>query len=194
MSSPEATRRLFLIRHGETDWSLSGQHTSRTDLPLTAEGERRAALLAPLLAGHNFALVLTSPMTRAVRTCELCGLLGRSERTDDLREWNYGSYEGLTTAEIRRSHPSWSIFHDGAPGGETADDVASRARRVIERVRQADGDAIVFSHGHLLRVLAATWLQLGPEDGERFALDTGTVSVLGFERETPVIRLWNSRH
>ncbi len=193
MRNPNASKRLFLVRHGETEWSLTGQHTSRTDLSLTAEGERRAALLAPVLAGHAFALVLTSPMVRAVRTCELCGLLGRAERSDDLCEWSYGTYEGKTTDEIRRTDPEWSVFHDGAPGGEDAEQVAQRARRVIARVLGTDGDAILFAHGHFLRVLAAAWLELAPEDGERFALDTGTVSILGFERETRVIRLWNSR-
>jgi len=193
MSNPTASKRLFLVRHGETEWSLTGQHTSRTDLTLTAEGERRAALLAPVLAGHAFALVLTSPMTRAVRTCELCGLLPSAERSEDLCEWNYGAYEGRTTADIRRADPEWSVFHDGAPDGEVGDQVAQRARRVIDRALSVDGDAILFSHGHFLRVLAATWLELAPEDGERLALDTGTVSILGFERETRVIRLWNSR-
>ncbi len=193
MRNPNASKRLFLVRHGETEWSLTGQHTSRTDLALTAEGERRAALLAPVLAGHAFALVLTSPMVRAVRTCELCGLLARAERSDDLCEWSYGTYEGKTTDEIRRTEPEWSVFHDGAPGGEDAEQVAQRARRVIARVLGTDGDAILFAHGHFLRVLAAAWLELAPEDGERFALDTGTVSILGFERETRVIRLWNSR-
>jgi broad specificity phosphatase PhoE len=193
MGNLPASKRLFLVRHGETEWSLSGQHTSRTDLPLTAEGERRAALLAPVLAGHAFALALTSPMLRAVRTCELCGMLPQTERSDDLMEWDYGNYEGSTTVEIRRTRPSWSVFHDGVPGGESVEDVGRRAQRIVNRVVATDGDSIVFSHGHFLRVLAATWLELAPEDGERLTLDTGTVSILGFERETRVIRLWNSR-
>jgi probable phosphoglycerate mutase len=132
-------------------------------------------------------------MLRAVRTCELCGMLPQSERSDDLMEWDYGNYEGSTTVEIRRTRPSWSVFHDGVPGGESVEDVGRRAQRIVNRVVATDGDSIVFSHGHFLRVLAATWLELAPEDGERLTLDTGTVSILGFERETRVIRLWNSR-
>ena len=180
-------QRVFLVRHGETEWSLSGKHTSRTDLPLTAEGERRGELLAP------FALVLTSPMRRAVRTCELAGLLSKAECMDELREWDYGDYEGKTTAEIRAERPAWNLFHDGAPGGENAEEVAVRAQRVLARALAAHGDVAVFGHGHALRVLAAAWLTLAPEDAERFALETGTISVLGFERETRVIRVWNAR-
>ena len=186
-------RRVFLVRHGETEWSLSGKHTSRTDLPLTAEGERRAELLAPVFHRHPFALVLTSPLKRAVRTCELAGLLSRAECMDDLREWDYGDYEGRTTADIQHSRPGWNLFHDGAPNGETAEDVAVRARRVLGRVLSAKGDVAVFGHGHALRVFTAVWLELAPEDAERFVLETGTVSVLGFERETRVVRMWNSR-
>jgi broad specificity phosphatase PhoE len=188
-----AARRVYLIRHGETEWSLSGKHTSRTDLPLTAEGERRAELLGPVFRQHPFALVLTSPMRRAVRTCELAGLLSRAECLGELREWDYGDYEGRTTADIHLTHPAWNLFHDGAPHGETAEDVAARTRRVIDRILAARGDVAVFGHGHALRVLAAVWLELAPEDAERFALETGTVSVLGFERETRVIRMWNGR-
>lgn len=192
-SNPGSTQRIYLVRHGETEWSQSGRHTSFTDIPLTAEGERRAVALAPVFTNHDFALVLSSPMQRATRTCELAGLGGRMERTGDLMEWNYGDYEGRTTAEIRSEATGWTIFHDGAPRGETAEEVAVRARRVIDRAIAARGDAILFAHGHLLRVLAATWLRLAPEDGEHFALETGTVSMLGFERETRVIRVWNGR-
>lgn len=192
-SAAPTTRRVFLVRHGETEWSLSGKHTSRTDLPLTAEGERRADLLAPVFERHPFALVLTSPLKRAVRTCELAGLLSRAECMDDLREWDYGDYEGRTTADIHLAHPAWNLFHDGAPHGETAEDVAVRMRRVLGRVLASKGDVAVFGHGHALRVFAAVWLELAPEDAERFALETGTVSVLGFERETRVIRMWNGR-
>jgi probable phosphoglycerate mutase len=192
MSEPR-TQRIYLVRHGETEWSLSGRHTSTTDIPLTAEGERRAAGLASSFGSHAFALVLSSPMQRAVRTCELAGLADRIERTPDLVEWNYGEYEGRTTAEIRELDPGWTIFHDGAPGGETIEEVALRARRVIDRALAAKGDVILFAHGHVLRVLAATWLRLAPEDGERFALETGTISVLGFERDARVIRMWNGR-
>lgn len=187
------SRRIYLVRHGETEWSMAGKHTSRTDLPLTAEGERRAELLAGLFAQHAFKLVLTSPMRRAVRTCELAGLLPRAECVDELREWDYGDYEGRTTAEIRATRPAWNLFHDGAPNGEMAEDVAARIRRVITRVLSVDGDVVIFGHAHALRVLAAGWISLAAEDAERFALDTGTVSVLGFERETRVIRMWNVR-
>jgi len=186
-------RRIFLVRHGETEWSLDGRHTSRSDLPLSAEGERRAQQLASVFREHPFALVLTSPLGRAVRTCELAGLLSRAELSADLREWDYGEYEGRTTADIRSVHPDWNLFHDGAPGGETAEDVGARVRRVIGRLESIDGDAAVFGHGHALRVLAALWIGLAPEDAERLALETGTVSVLGYERETRVIRMWNTR-
>ncbi len=186
-------KRVFLIRHGETEWSLSGRHTSCTDVPLTAEGERRAELLRPVFAQHPFGLVLTSPRRRAVRTCELAGLLPQAEMCEDVREWDYGEYEGRTTAEIRQTDPSWTIFHDGVPGGETAEDVAARVRRAIDRAVAAKGDVAIFSHGHALRVLAAVWLRLSAEDGERFFLETGTISILGFERETRVIRMWNGR-
>lgn len=192
-SDASSARRVYLVRHGETEWSLSGKHTSRTDLPLTAEGERRAELLAPVFRHHPFALVFTSPMKRATRTCELAGLLSRAECLDDLREWDYGDYEGRTTVDIRAAHPGWNLFHDGAPHGETAEDVAARMRRVIDRILAAQGDVAVFGHGHALRVLTAVWLELAPEDAERFALETGTVSVLGFERETRVVRMWNGR-
>jgi len=190
-SSP--SRRIFLVRHGETEWSLDGRHTSRSDLPLSAEGERRAEQLAGVFREHPFALVLTSPMGRAVRTCELAGLLSRAEISPDLREWDYGEYEGRTTPDIRSTHPDWNLFHDGAPGGETAEDVGARMRRVIDRLAAAQGDAAVFGHGHALRVLAALWAGLAPEDAERFALETGTISILGYERETRVIRMWNAR-
>jgi len=192
-SSAQSTRRLFLVRHGETEWSLSGKHTSRTDLPLTAEGERRAELLASVFRQHPFALVLTSPLRRAVRTCELAGLISRAECIDELREWDYGDYEGRTTADIHLTHPAWNLFHDGAPHGESAEDVAARMRRVLDRILAAQGDVAVFGHGHALRVLTAVWLEFAPEDAERFALETGTVSVLGFERETRVVRMWNGR-
>lgn len=193
MADAPHTKKLFLIRHGETEWSLSGRHTSRTDIPLTEEGERRAALLRSVFANHPFGLVLTSPRVRAVRTCELAGLLTQAEKVEELREWDYGDYEGLTTACIRQKDPSWNLFQDGVPHGETAEDVAARARHVIDRALSVEGDVALFSHGHMLRVLAAVWLRLSPEDGERFYLETGTISVLGFERETRVVRMWNGR-
>lgn len=191
MPNDAPRHRIHLVRHGETDWSLLGRHTSRTDLPLNEAGERRAAALAPRLAALPLALVLTSPMRRAVRTCELAGLLGRAERTDDLREWDYGDFEGRTTPEIRLSRPGWTIFHDGVPGGETAEDVAARVRRVVDRAAAADGDVALFGHGHSLRVLAAVWLRLAPEDGERFVLGTGSLSTLGHEHETRAVISWN---
>ncbi len=192
---PESAQlqRIFLVRHGETEWSLNGRHTSATDIALTAEGERRAALLAFTFAKQPFALVLTSPRQRAVRTCELSGLLDNAQRTEDLAEWFYGDYEGLTTVEIRATVPDWTIFHDGVPNGETAEDVGARVRRVIDRCIAAKGDCIIFAHGHVLRVLTAVWLRFAAEDGERFLLETGTVSILGFERDTRVIRMWNAR-
>src|SRR3954454_18646692 len=184
---------LLLARHGETEWSASGRQTSRTDLPLTANGRRLAQRLAGPLAERRFALVLTSPLRRAVETCELAGLADRSQVRDDLREWDYGEYEGVTTDEIHERRPGWSLWRDGCPGGETAADVGSRADRVIAEARAADGDAIAFGHGHMLRVLAARWLGLPPSRGALFALASGTLSRLGYEHDTPVILSWSER-
>ncbi len=182
---------LWLIRHGETEWSLSGQHTSRTDLPLTEEGERSAARLKTALHGKQFALVLSSPMRRALDTAHLAGY--QPEISGDLREWDYGSYEGKTTAEIQLGVPGWTIWSPTPPpGGETAAQVASRADHLIARSVAAGGDVAVFGHGHMLRVLAARWLGLEPQGGRYFALSTASVSVLGGERDLHVIRLWNS--
>lgn len=181
---------LWLIRHGETEWSLSGQHTSRTDLPLTAEGERRAGELRKFLHGRKFALVLSSPMRRALQTANLAGY--QPEKDDDLREWDYGSYEGRTSQDIHREAPGWTIWNQTPPGGETAAQVAARTDRVIERAASAGGDVALFGHGHLLRVLGARWLGLEPQAGRYFALSTGTVSVLGLEHETRVIKMWNA--
>ena len=188
---------IWLVRHGETEWSRSGQHTSRTDLPLTADGERQAASLKRMLEGRKFALVLSSPMRRAIETCRLVGLTPEValETTDDLREWDYGDYEGLTTPEIQKRVPGWTVWTGAAPNGETVEQVAARAERVISQVisrtSAADGDAALFGHGHLLRVLAARWIGLEPLGGALLALATASVSVLGYERETRVIRLWN---
>jgi probable phosphoglycerate mutase len=181
--------RLWLIRHGETAWSLSGQHTSTTDLPLTAEGERKAGQVGKLLAGKKFSAVYSSPMTRARETCRIAGYADGATVTDDLREWNYGSYEGLTTTEIQKSAPGWSIWTAPPAGGETIAQVAERARRVIGST--PDGDVAIFGHGHMLRVLTACWLEVAPEMGRCFALSTGSISVLGYERETRVIQSWN---
>src|SRR5665213_1843603 len=180
---------IWMVRHGETGWSRSGQHTSRTDLPLTPEGERQAESLKGMLAGHRFALVLSSPLKRAVETCRMVGLT--PELSDDLREWDYGDYEGLTTAEIQKRAPGWTIFTGAVPNGETAEQVGARADRVIARALAADGDVALFGHGHLSRVLAARWIGLEPSGGRLLALSTASLSVLGYEHETRVIRLWN---
>jgi broad specificity phosphatase PhoE len=190
---------LFLIRHGETEWSLSGQHTSRTDLPLTEKGLTRAKALGPILQRtippSSLALVLSSPMLRAMETAKLAGY--QPELEDNLREWNYGSYEGLTSDQIQKSAPGWTIWTGAVPGGESAAQVGARADRVIERCltvsSEAAGDVALFSHGHMLRVLAARWLGLPPDAGRYLALDTETVSVLGWEHDTRVIRLWNQQ-
>jgi len=183
---------IVVVRHGETEWSLAGRHTSRTDLALTAAGRRRAAALAGPLSNWSFSLVLTSPLRRAIETCRLAGLEAQPQICDDLREWDYGDYEGLTTAQIHDRNPHWNLWRDGCPGGESPEQVGARADRVLERLRGAGGDAIAFAHGHSLRVVAARWLALAPSAGARFALNAGAISVLGFERETEVLQRWNS--
>ena len=186
------TKDVWLIRHGETEWSRSGQHTGLTDLPLTETGRRAARALAPTLAGESFALVLTSPLKRARETCELSGLGARAQVDSDLLEWNYGEYEGLTTSEIHEREPGWLVFTDGAPGGERPDDVGRRVDRAIARARAAPGNVAMFAHGHLLRVLAARWLGWPVAAGRHFLLDTGTVNILSAYREAPAIRRWNA--
>lgn len=183
--------QVWLIRHGATEWSISGQHTGSTDLPLVPAGEEAARALARRLAGIEFARVLTSPLQRARRTAELAGFGNRLEVVDDLREWEYGEYEGRTTPDIREQRDGWTIWDDGAPGGETAADVGARVDRVIADVRRTDGTVAVFAHGHLLRVFGARWCDWAPEEGRHLALTTAAVSVLGYERETPVIVRWN---
>jgi broad specificity phosphatase PhoE len=190
--------QIVVVRHGETEWSAAGKHTSRADLPLTAEGRHRAALLADLFAGRSFSLVLSSPMRRARETCELAGFGDRAVISDDLREWEYGQYEGLTTPEIRRVNPDWSLWREGCPGGERPSQVGARADRVLKQLRRAieqpngaGSDAIAFAHGHILRVLGARWIGMEPAAGARLALSAGSVCVLGFERETEVLTLWN---
>jgi broad specificity phosphatase PhoE len=183
--------RLWLVRHGETEWSRSGQHTSRTDIPLTELGRRQATGVARKLADHAFAFVLSSPKVRALETARLAGFGDRVETTDDLLEWDYGEDEGRTTPEIRADRPGWTIWADGPLGGETADEVAARVDRVIARVRESDGDVLVFAHGHVLRVLAARWIGEQSGEGRFFELGTATLSVLGWERETPTIERWN---
>jgi probable phosphoglycerate mutase len=180
------------VRHGETEWSADGRHTGRSDIPLTATGRRQAEELGRALAGRRFERVLTSPLSRAVETWRLAGLGDDAAVRDELREWDYGEYEGRTTKDIRAERPGWYLWRDGCPGGESAADVGHRADRVVAELRSLDGDAAIFAHGHLLRVLTARWLELAPEDGRCFALATGTLCVLGYERETPVISLWNS--
>ena len=182
---------LWLVRHGATEWSESGRHTGRTDVPLTAAGEDGARDVAPALAAHPFALVLTSPLQRARRTAELAGFPD-AEIDADLSEWDYGDYEGVTTAEIRESVPDWTVWTRPCPHGESSDQVAARLDRVIGRVRAADGDSLVFGHGHALRALAARWLGEPVAAGRFYELDTSTVSELGFEREQPVLARWNA--
>ncbi len=188
---------IYLARHGETVWSLSGQHTGLTDLPLTELGERNVRRLEERLRGVTFAKVFTSPLRRAMRTCELAGFGAAAKIDRDLLEWNYGEYEGRRTAEILADHPGWQLFRDGCPGGESPSQVGARADRVVKRVRAIDGDVLVFSSGHFLRVFAARWLGLDAAFGRYFLLSTASVSALGYEhnRSEPVIRLWDdTRH
>jgi broad specificity phosphatase PhoE len=183
--------QLWLVRHGETEWSASGQHTGRTDLPLTLGGKLHARQIAGFLGGRAFTLVLTSPLQRARETCRLAGY-GESAIIDtNLREWDYGEYEGRTTPEIQIDRPGWSLWRDGAIDGERIEQVAARAQKVIDRAAANSGDVLVFAHGHILRVLAACWLDLPPDAGRLFALGTASVSVLGYERDTRVITQWN---
>ena len=182
---------MVLVRHGETDWTRSGQHTSRTDVPLTERGRRQAEELRKPLAGRQFATVLASPRQRAMDTGRLAGYGDVLTTSDDIAEWDYGTYEGLTTADIRADVPGWTLWRDGVPGGETAAQVAARADRLIAIVRGGTGDVLAFSHGHFLRMLAARWIGLGPDAGVLFALGPASVSVLGWEREQPVLSSWN---
>jgi len=184
---------VYLARHGETAWSLSGQHTGLTDLPLTERGERNARRLAERLKGLSFNKVFTSPLQRAVRTCELAGFGGRAEVDRDLLEWNYGEYEGRRTADIHAERPDWQLFRDGCPGGESPQQIGLRADRVVKRMRELQGNVLVFSSGHILRVLSARWLGLEPAAGKYFLLSTASLSALGYEHNLsqPVIQLWN---
>lgn len=183
--------QLWLIRHGETEWSATRRHTGRTDVALSALGERQGALLGRRLAGCAFAAVLTSPLRRASDTCRIAGYGDRAQQDDDLREWDYGDYEGRTTEELRAHVPGWTIWEADVAGGEPVDEVGVRARRVIDRALAVQGDVALFAHAHLLRILAACWLGLPAVDGRCLALQTASVSVLGFEREQRVIALWN---
>lgn len=181
----------MLVRHGETEWSRAGKHTGRTDVPLTDLGREQALAVGDALRGREFTLVLTSPLARAAETCRLAGFGEQAQKRDELMEWNYGAYERRTTSEIRETEPGWLLWSSGVPGGETVGEVGLRADAIIAEVRAAGGDALIFAHGHVLRVLAARWLGLEPAAGRLFALDPATLSSLGFEHETEVIRMWN---
>ncbi len=181
----------MLVRHGETEWSRAGKHTGRTDIPLTDRGREEAQAVGAELRGRPFALVLTSPLARAAETCRLAGFGELAEQREELMEWDYGAYEGRKTTDIRKERPGWTLWRDGVPEGETIAHVEARVDRVITELRSIAGDAAVFAHGHLLRVLAARWLGLEPAAGRLFALDPATSSILGYEREAPVIRMWN---
>jgi broad specificity phosphatase PhoE len=185
-------QQAWLIRHAETEWSKSGRHTGRTNVPLTDTGRERARQLASRLAERRFALVLVSPLDRARETARLAGLGDASEVREDLLEWDYGDYEGITTAEIRKDRPDWYLWRDGVPNGETADEVGARCDRVIEEILGAGGDVAIFAHGHVLRALGARWVEEPVSFGGRLYLTTGAVSVLGFEREVRVLRSWNA--
>jgi broad specificity phosphatase PhoE len=187
--SEEELGQVWLVRHGTTEWSQNGRHTGRTDLPLTAAGEKAAAALRPLLAHRSFGLILSSPLQRARHTAELAGLV--PELDPDLQEWDYGAYEGRTTHDIREERPDWTIWNGGVIGGESIEAVAARADRVIARARATVGDSILFAHGHLLRILGARWIAARPTAGEHLLLSTAAISVLGYERETPALARWN---
>ena len=188
---PGVAIEILLVRHGETEWSRDGRHTGNTDVPLTERGREQAEALGTALEGRSFARVLTSPLSRAAETARLAGF-GDAEPRDELREWDYGAYEGRKTAEIREERPGWTLWSDGVPDGETAAEVAARVDAVLAELRTAEGAALVIAHGHLLRVLAVRWIGLEPDAGRLLTLDPATFSVLGHERETPVIRVWNA--
>lgn len=184
-------QELWLVRHGETEWSRTGQHTGQADIALTEAGEAQARLLPAVLSQHAFSRVLVSPLRRARQTCDLAGFGPVAVTTPDLREWNYGRYEGLTTAQIQLERPGWSIWREGPDGGETVGEVGHRTQDVVESLAAIEGKILIFAHGHLLRILAATWLGLPPDAGRHFALSTGSISLLGYEHSTRVIRSWN---
>lgn len=187
-----AFQQVLLIRHGETAWSLSGQHTGISDIPLTENGRQVAARWRPLLTARSFELVLTSPLQRARQTCELAGLGEQAQIDRDLMEWDYGSYEGLTSQQIRSSRPDWMVFRDGCPGGESPRQIGERVDRVIARVREVKGDVALFAHGHVLRVLGARWIGLDATGGSHFLLDPATACVLSAYRGVPAIKRWNA--
>jgi broad specificity phosphatase PhoE len=185
-------RRVVLVRHGATEWSKSGQHTSHTDLSLLPDGEDQARRAGKKLAGHRYGLVLCSPLTRAVQTCRLAGFGDQAELCEDLHEWDYGSYEGLTTPQIHESDPDWNLWRDGCPEGESPSEIGARVDRVLERFAAVEGDGLAFAHGHVLRVLTARWLEMDVAAGSRFRLEAGSLGVLGHERDTRVIEAWSA--
>ncbi len=187
-------QHVYLVRHGETEWTLSRQHTGLTDIPLTDEGRLQVEWIKPCLKGKKFKQVYCSPLQRATETCEIAGYMKDAEIDPDLVEWDYGDYEGKTTAEIRENNPKWTIFSKGAPNGESVGDVSTRAQRVISRVRDVQGDVLIFSSGHFLRAFAAKWLKLPLSEARLFLLSTASLSCLGYERENPVIVSWNETH
>jgi len=184
-------RQFYLIRHGETEWAREGRHTGRTDIPLTETGRDQAGFLQPVFEDVTFEAILSSPLQRALETAKLAGLGHRVELLDDLREFDYGDYEGITTAQIRQKVPGWTVWSHGCPNGECAADVRQRADRIVVRLHQATGHVAIFSHGHFLRVLVARWIDLPPESGRHFLLGTSTLSILGFEHEYTVVKTWN---
>jgi broad specificity phosphatase PhoE len=184
-------QQVVVVRHGETEWSKDGRHTGKSDIPLTEHGRQEARRLRPELTGWQFKLVLVSPLQRAVETCRLAGYGDQAQLRPDLEEWDYGSYDGKTSEQIREQNPSWSLWDDGGPGGEKPADVGRRVDRVIGEVRRTEGDVLLVAHGHILRVLAARWLGQAPGDGRHYALQTAALGILGYERETPVIDRWN---
>lgn len=183
---------IYVVRHGETEWSLSGQHTSITDIPLTENGKKVARLFKPLFAKENLLLILSSPLIRAKETCELAGLGQRVDLDPDLMEWNYGDYEGLTSEQIHEKKPDWMLFRDGCPGGESPEQVGRRVDRVIAKVRAIDGKVALFAHGHILRVFVARWLRLPVVEGSRFMLDTATLSILSYYQGDLAVKRWNA--
>lgn len=195
MSSPAPSGEpvVYVIRHGQTEWSMNGRHTGTTDIALTPTGEDQARAAGATVAGIEFAAVWTSPLSRARRTCELAGLAGSAEVLEDLREWDYGDYEGVTTATIRETVPGWTIWSGPWPGGETPEAVAARADRVIARALESPGPVALFAHGHILRVLTARWCELDAREGRRFLLDPATVSILGWEHSMRAVARWNAR-
>jgi probable phosphoglycerate mutase len=184
--------RIFIVRHGETEWSRSGQHTSRTDLPLTAHGREQGAVVADKLASETFSLVLCSPLLRARETCRLAGYEDAASLCPELHEWEYGEYEGLTSDEIWARRPDWVLWRDGCPGGESPAQIGARVDRVLARFAEADGDCLAFAHGHVLRVLTARWLEMDAAAGARFMLAAAAIGVLGHERRTAVVERWSA--